>query len=142
MTDDAPRIAYLTAGAAGMYCGSCLRDNALVTALCRQGVDATLIPTYTPIRTDEADASTDRIFFGGINLYLQQRWPLFRRLPPMLDRWLDQPWLIRMLAGDGGAPSPRLLGEMTMSMLQGAHGHQRKRWSGLLTGCRPLSSRT
>jgi hypothetical protein len=27
------RIVYLTAGAAGMYCGSCLHDNALAKAL-------------------------------------------------------------------------------------------------------------
>jgi len=51
------RIAYITAGAAGMYCGSCMRDNTLVAALARQGHDALLVPTYTPIRTDEDDVS-------------------------------------------------------------------------------------
>ena len=126
MTSDELRIAYLTAGAAGMYCGSCLRDNALVAALTRQGVQATLIPMYTPIQTDESDVSIPRVFFGGINVYLQQRWSLFRLLPASWDRWLDQPWLIRRLARDGGTPSPRILGEMTLSMLRGSHGHQRK----------------
>ncbi len=121
-----PRIAYLTAGAAGMYCGSCLRDNSLVAALCRQGVDATLIPTYTPIRTDEEDTSVDQVFFGGLNVYLQQRIPLFRSLPAILDRWLDLPWLIRRVAGNGGVPHPKLLGELTLSMLRGSRGNQRK----------------
>ena len=29
------KIAYVSAGAAGMYCGSCLNDNTLVAALQR-----------------------------------------------------------------------------------------------------------
>ena len=48
-------IAYLTAGAGGMYCGSCMHDNTLARAWHQLGVDAQLIPTYTPIRTDERD---------------------------------------------------------------------------------------
>ncbi|MFN9437669.1 MAG: hypothetical protein ACK6DC_22405, partial [Planctomycetota bacterium] len=31
------KIAYLTAGAAGMYCGSCMNDNAVARALIRSG---------------------------------------------------------------------------------------------------------
>lgn len=122
----APRVAYLTAGAAGMFCGSCLRDNTLVAELCRQGVDATLIPTYTPIRTDEQDVSADQVFFGGINVYLQQSIPLFRYVPRLFDRWLDHPWLIRRLAGNRVTPGPQVLGELTLSMLRGTDGNQRK----------------
>ena len=54
------RITYITAGAAGMYCGSCMRDNTLVAALARLGHEALLVPTYTPIRTDEEDVSQRR----------------------------------------------------------------------------------
>ncbi|MCB0293491.1 MAG: glycosyltransferase family 1 protein, partial [Calditrichaeota bacterium] len=64
------KIAYIAAGAAGMYCGSCARDNALATALIRKGHEVALIPTYTPLRTDEPGASIDRVFFNGINVYL------------------------------------------------------------------------
>ena len=32
------RIASITAGAAGMYCGSCMRDNTLVAELHRRNV--------------------------------------------------------------------------------------------------------
>ena len=63
MSISSPRIAYVTAGAAEMYCGSCLRDNALAAALQREGVNILLIPTYTSIRTDEEDVSIDRVFF-------------------------------------------------------------------------------
>ena len=67
------KIASITAGAAGMYCGSCMRDNTLAAAMCALGHDALLIPTYTPIRTDEEDVSQKRVFFGGINVYLYIR---------------------------------------------------------------------
>src|SRR5690242_5415115 len=62
------RIAYITAGAAGMYCGSCLHDNTLAAALLAMGEDVILVPTYTPLRTDEPNVSIDRVFFGGINV--------------------------------------------------------------------------
>ena len=81
-----------------MYCGSCLRDNALAAGLTRLGWDVTLLPLYTPIRVDEEDRSVDQVFFGGINVFLQQKIPLFRHLPAFLYRWLDNPRLIRRVA--------------------------------------------
>ena len=47
------KILAFTAGAAQMYCGSCLRDNTLAAELKRQGHDIVLLPLYTPTRTDE-----------------------------------------------------------------------------------------
>ena len=44
------KILAFTAGAARMYCGSCLRDNALAAELKRQGHDVILLPIYTPTR--------------------------------------------------------------------------------------------
>ena len=119
-------IVYLTAGAAGMYCGSCMRDNALAAELTRRDIDVTLLPLYTPIRTDEEDVSTEQIFFGGINVYLQQKIPLFRHLPRFLDRWLDHPWIIRRLASRSVKVDASELGELTLSMVRGESGFQRK----------------
>lgn len=128
-----PHLVYLTAGAAGMFCGSCMHDNALVKAILAGGQwDATLVPTYTPIRTDEEDVSVDQVFFGGINVYLQQKLPWLRFLPDFADRWLDQPWLIRRLTAKASDTSPRLLGQLAVSMLQGRHGNQRKEVARLL----------
>ena len=120
------KIAYLAAGAAGMYCGSCLHDNTLATALLALGEDVVLVPIYTPIRTDEPDVSERRVFFGGINAYLQQKIPLFRYTPHWFDRWLDHPALLRLLAGRGASVDPAKLGDMTVSMLSGETGNQRK----------------
>src|SRR5262245_3602119 len=92
------RIAYITAGAAGMYCGSCMRDNTLVAALGKAGHDALLVPTYTPVRTDEEDVSQSRIFFGGINVYLEQKFWLFRHTPRLLDKLLNFRWLLRLVS--------------------------------------------
>ncbi len=75
------KIVYLAAGAGGMFAGSCLHDNTLSAALLGLGEDVVLMPTYTPIRTDEQDVSERRVMFGGISVYLQQKWGVFRHTP-------------------------------------------------------------
>jgi glycosyltransferase involved in cell wall biosynthesis len=120
------KIAYITAGAAGMYCGSCMHDNTLVSALHALGHDALLIPTYTPIRTDEEDVSQKRIFLGGINVYLQQKLALFRNTPWLLDRPWDARGLLRWVSRFAVKTQPEQLGALTLSMLKGEHGYQRK----------------
>src|SRR5437764_4710524 len=92
------KIVYLAAGAANMYCGTCLHDNTLATALRAAGEDVILAPTYTPLRTDEENVSGDRVFFGGINVYLQQKSALFRHSPWFLDAVLDSRPLMRWLS--------------------------------------------
>jgi len=121
-----PKIAYITAGAAGMYCGSCLHDNTLAAALSRMGVDIQLIPTYTPILTDEQDVSIDRVFFGGINVFLEQKAPLFRFLPRWMTGFLDRPGVIRWATSRGIKTDAKKLGGMTVSMLRGMKGRQRR----------------
>lgn len=120
------RIAYITAGAAGMYCGSCLHDNTLAAALLAMGEDVLLVPTYTPLRTDEADVSIGRVFFGGINVYLQSKVSLFRHTPWWFDRLLDNPMLLERLSKRASSVDPAQLGDMTVTMLQGEAGHLRK----------------
>lgn len=120
------KIVYLTAGAAGMFCGSCMLDNALARAMIHQGHDTLLVPIYTPIRTDEEDVSIDRVFMGGVNVFLQQKFPWLSYLPKWVDAALNQPWLIRKLTANAGKTSPKLLGALAVSMLKGMEGNQRK----------------
>jgi len=134
-----PKVVYITAGAGGMYCGSCLRDNALAAGLTRLGWDVTLLPLYTPIRVDEEDRSVDQVFFGGINVYLQQKIPLFRHLPAFLDRWLDNPRLIRRVASGALSVSAKELGSMTLSMVKGEDGFQRKEVARLVQWLRDVA---
>ena len=88
-----------------------------------RGHDVTLLPVYTPTRTDEPNVSDGRVFFGGISVYLQQHVPLFRHTPAVA----------RQAVGLGRASSGRLagrasrstrseLGELTVSMLEGEDG--------------------
>ena len=113
------RVAYIAAGAAGMYCGTCIHDNTLAAALRRQGVDVALIPTYTPLRTDEEGVALNRVFYGGINVYLQQKWSLFRHTPRAVDRLLDSPHLLGSLGRFSASTSAADLGALTVSVLQG-----------------------
>jgi glycosyltransferase involved in cell wall biosynthesis len=126
------KILSITAGAAGMYCGSCLRDNALAAELLKQGHDVLLVPIYTPTLTDEANVSQHRVFFGGISVYLEQHVPLFRHTPKLLDRLWDSETALNMVARRSIAVDPKSLAEMTLSMLKGENGYQRKELDKLI----------
>ena len=126
------KILSITAGAAGMYCGSCLRDNALAAELLKQGHEVLLVPIYTPTLTDEANVSQHRVFFGGISVYLEQHVPLFRHTPKLLDRLWDSETALNMVARRSIAVDPKSLAEMTLSMLKGEDGYQRKELDKLI----------
>lgn len=132
------RIVHLAAGAAGMYCGSCMHDNRLVATLRAQGRDVLLVPMYTPIRTDETDVSTPHVYYGGINVYLQQSLGLFRHTPWLVDRVFDSRPLLNMVSRFAGSTRPQALGDLTLSVLRGEHGRQRKELAKLVAGLRRL----
>lgn len=115
-----------------MYCGTCLRDNSLATALLRMGHDVTLVPLYTPTLTDEANVSQDKIFFGGISVYLEQNWALFRNTPWLLDRLWDSKMALRAAAKRTIPVDPHFLGAMTVSMLEVENGRLKKELRKLL----------
>lgn len=120
------RLLCITAGAAEMYCGSCLRDNALAAELISRGHDVELLPIYTPTRTDEVNVSRQGVFFGGISLYLEQYVPIFRKTPWLLDRLLNSKIALRLASRWSISTNPQVLGELTLSVLKGEDGFQRK----------------
>ena len=126
------RILSFTGGAGSMYCGSCLRDNALAAELLRRGHDVVLSPVYTPTRTDEKNVSADHVFFGGISVYLQQHSAVFRHTPRFIDRLWDSDWALRLATNRQIKVDAKSLGEMTVSMLRGEHGFQSKEIAKLL----------
>jgi glycosyltransferase involved in cell wall biosynthesis len=103
-----------------------MHDNTLARALLSQGDQVLLVPTYTPIRTDEENVSLPRVFFGGVNVFLQQQSALFRHTPWFIDRMFDSPKLIRWLSRRSAAVDVAKLGALTVSTLEGEHGKQRK----------------
>ena len=122
------RLLMITAGAGGMYCGSCLRDNALASELMSRGHDVALLPIYTPTLTDEENVSDGHVFFGR-----DQRLP-GAELPPVQAHSLDPrqdlgfgaPCCGRSPAAPVGGTNPKLLGELTVSTLRGEAGFQAK----------------
>src|SRR5688572_10162737 len=105
-----------------MYCGSCMRDNALATALKRQGHQITLIPLFTPLRTEPRDVSIGQVFYGGVNIYLQHASRIFRKTPRLLDWLLDRNWLLNIAGRYGSTTPPDELGGLTLSILRGEEG--------------------
>ena len=126
------RIVQITPGTGNFHCGSCLRDVALVRALRARGHDVVLVPLYLPLVTEDGGTPETPIFFGGINVYLQHKFRLFRSTPRWLDRWLDHPGLLRMATRGDQMTSARELGELTVSMLRGEDGRQLKELRRLL----------
>ncbi len=130
-------IVQLTPGAGGMFCGNCFHDNALVAALRQLGHDATMLPLYLPINVDEADESAGNpIFFGGINVYLQQKSALFRRAPGWLHRLLNSRRLLEWAAGRAAKTRATEVGELLLSMLRGEAGNQNREITELITWLR------
>jgi hypothetical protein len=123
------RIVHLTPGSGRFYCENCLRDHALVRAMRKGGRhDMLLAPLYLPILfgNDQHAEPDAPIFFGGVNTYLQQKFGIFRRTPRWFDRLLDARGLLAFVGARARMTSPRAMGEMTLSMLQGAGGRQAK----------------
>ncbi len=120
------RILYLTGGAGRMYCGSCLRDNAMATELIARKHDVMLLPVYTPTFTDEPNVSQNHVVLGGISAYLEQYVPVFRKTPKWLDRIWDSNFVLSLASRRSISTNPKMLGEMTVSVLKGEGGFQRK----------------
>jgi glycosyltransferase involved in cell wall biosynthesis len=118
-------IIQITPGAGPMFCGNCLRDNALVTALRNQGHQVLMIPLYLPLTLDEEDQSADMpIFFSGINVYLEQKSAWFRRAPGWLHRLLTARSLLKWAGGKAAKTRAADVGELALSMLRGQQGNQ------------------
>ncbi len=116
-----------------MYCGGCLRDNALVGALRKLGHEVLMVPLYLPLTLDEADQSAGTpIFFGGINVYLDQKAALFRGAPGWLRDLLASPRLLKWAAGKAARTDAADLGDLTLSMLRGEAGNQAREMEALI----------
>jgi glycosyltransferase involved in cell wall biosynthesis len=126
-------IVQITPGAGAMYCGNCFRDNALVASLRRMGHDVTMVPLYLPLTLDEEDQSAGApIFFGGINVYLEQKSALFQRMPGFLHKLLASRKLLGWAAGKTASTRATDVGDMLLSMLRGEEGRQARELDELI----------
>jgi len=121
-------IVHITPSAGdSFYCENCLRDAALIKAIMKAGHEILSVPLYLPLSVDESDSVTQApIFFGGINVYLQQKSSFFQTTPRWFDKLLDSPGLLRWVGRFAGMTSAKDLGQTTTSMLRGEQGRQIK----------------
>src|SRR5580658_4025426 len=127
------RIVQLTPGAGKMFCGACLRDNALVGALRALGHNVVMAPLYLPMTLDEDDQSAGTpLFYSGINVYLDQQSAAFRHAPDWLHRLLASPALLKLASGAAARTRAEDLGELTLSMLRGEEGNQARELDELI----------
>ena len=122
------KIIYIASGAANMYCGSCMHDNALAAAMKAAGEDVSLFPLYTPMRLDEESVGERQIFYGGIKAYLMQKYPRPFLGRDLLLRVAGSQAILRMMPrfDIGSAVDPVANAELTISMLKGEDGNQRE----------------
>jgi glycosyltransferase involved in cell wall biosynthesis len=122
------RIIQITPSAGdSFYCENCLRDAALARAIIKLGHEGLTIPLYLPLSNEQSSSTrTSPIFFGGLNVYLQQKMAFFRRTPRWLDSLFDSPRILRWIGRMAGMTSEKDLGQTTISMLRGEQGRQIK----------------
>ena len=126
-------IVQLTPGAGAMYCGNCLRDNALIARFRKKGHQGLMLPLYLPLTLDEEDLSGDKpIFFGGISVYLEQKFPWMQKMPEWMHSFLRSRKLLKLAAGKAAATRPEQVGDLTLSMLRGEEGNQKRELNELV----------
>ena len=122
------RIVQISPGTGdSFYCENCLRDSVLARQMIKLGHDVMIVPMYLPVGIEQQERVDEvPIFFGGINVYLQQKWGLFRHTPGWVDRLFDSKRLLNWAGRRVGMTSARQLGRTTVSILRGEQGRQKK----------------
>ena len=129
------RIYHIAPGSGGgFYCQNCVRDVGLARAQHTAGHDVLFVPMYLPF-TEMADGPVPQapVFYGAVNVYLEQTIPLYRHLPAAWRRYLDAPAILRWAASKAGTTQAGGLGGMTHSVLAGRDGRQRHELDQMIT---------
>jgi len=118
------RIVLITPGSGDhFYCENCRRDLDTVQALRSQGHDAVMVPLYLPI-AEASSTGAAPVFYGAVNVYLEQRLPVVRWLPKALRRSLDSGGVLAWAAARARSTRAGGLEAMTLSVLRGEDGRQ------------------
>jgi glycosyltransferase involved in cell wall biosynthesis len=121
------QIVHIVPGSGGsFYCGNCLRDSKYLTGLKQAGAQVIKVPMYLPLFSDEHDLEDVPVFYGAISLYLKHSIPAFRKAPKWVDKLLNSGPALKFAAGMAGSTNPKGLEDMTLSMLLGESGEQKK----------------
>ncbi len=120
------KIAHIIPGSGGsFYCGNCLRDSKYMKALQNLGKEVIKVPLYLPLFEDSRDLDEIPVFYGAVDTYLKQRFPIFRHMPNFVDKALNSKSMLNIAAQNAGSTRAKGLEEMTVSMLLGEEGLQK-----------------
>jgi len=120
-------IVHIVPGSGGsFYCGNCLRDSTYIQALKKAGLKVVKVPMYLPLFADEHDLGEVPVFYGAVNLYLKHTFPILRKAPKWFDRILNSGPALKLAAHMSGSTNAKGLEDMTISMLLGEEGEQKK----------------
>jgi glycosyltransferase involved in cell wall biosynthesis len=121
------KIAHIIPGSGGsFYCGNCLRDSKYMKALQDLGQEVIKVPLYLPLFEDAHDLNEVPVFYGAVDIYLKQRFPVFRHMPAFVDKMLNSKPVLNLAAQNAGSTRAKGLEEMTVSMLLGEEGLQKE----------------
>jgi glycosyltransferase involved in cell wall biosynthesis len=122
------KITNIVPGFGGtFYCGNCLRDSAYTNWLKKIGHDAVTLPLYMPLNALNNYSTNDvPVFFGAVNVYLEQKFKFFRHMPKWLHNFFNSPAILRFASKMSESTRAEGLEEMTISMLKGHEGYQKE----------------
>ena len=122
------KIINIVSGFGGtFYCGNCLRDSAFTKSLKNTGHDAITLPLYLPLSSSNNYTENELpIFYGAVNVYLEQKFKFFRHMPKWLHKFFNSPAILRYASKKSESTRASGLEEMTISMLKGAEGYQKE----------------
>jgi glycosyltransferase involved in cell wall biosynthesis len=120
------KIVNIVPGFGGrFYCGNCLRDSAFVQSIREMGHEAILLPMYLPLTMSGEESQNEvPVFYGAVNIYLKQLFPLFRHMPPWIENIFDSKPVLKFAARNSGSTRAHGLEKLTESMLLGHQGFQ------------------
>jgi glycosyltransferase involved in cell wall biosynthesis len=120
------KIVSIVPGFGGtFYCGNCLRDSSFVASLRKAGHDASILPMYLPLTMNgNSSLGNTPVFYGAVNIYLKQQFPIMRRMPAWMERFFNSSSILKFAAKKSGSTRATGLEEMTESMLLGEEGFQ------------------
>ena len=103
-----------------------MRDSKYIRALKDLEHQVIKVPLYLPIFDDAHDLDEIPVFYGAVNLYLKQQFPIFRHMPAFIEHALDSKSVLEMAARKAGSTRAKGLEGMTISMLLGEDGGQKE----------------
>jgi len=128
------KIVNIVPGFGGtFYCGNCLRDSAYSKSLKASGHEAITLPLYLPLTSKDFNPENDiPVFYGAVNVYLEQKFRFFRKMPHWLHSFFNSPSILRYAAKKSSSTRATGLEDMTISMLQGSDGYQKEELDELI----------